>query len=304
MMILLQQLFISCQETIDIKVPEHKPFLVLNSILNAGEPINVSVTASKQYPPAFDTSLIIKNATVRLFEDGFYQEDLVFKESYRNRIYSGTYYSLSGLKPQTGHTYSIDVTAPGYDKISSETSIPEPVPIISVDTNSILTLNGRSTYTRHEATIKFNDPGEQKNYYKLKVFQINRYKALIPVAIVCNDLNIMYFKLPNDGSFGLGEQESNSLILSEIYLSDEFFNGSIYNLKIDIAPLDNGRRLYFRLYSMNEEYFNYVRSYFNQVYKKNDMFSEPYQVYSNIINGAGIFSSSSMSVDSSIVWSF
>ena len=294
----------SCQETIDIKVPEHQPFLALNSILNAGEPISVNVTSSKPPPPIIDSSLTIKNATVKLFEDGVYQEDLVFKESYLNKRYSGTYYSLNGLKPQIGHTYSIDVTALGYDQITSETTIPEPVPIISVDTNSILATDGRSTYTRHEVIIKFNDPGEQKNYYKLKVFQINRYKTLITVPIYCNDLNIMYFKLPNDpGLFSTGEQESNSLILSEIYLSDESFNGNNYNLKIGVWP-DNGRKLYFRLYSMNEEYYKYVRSYFNQVYKKYDIFSEPYQVYSNINNGAGIFSSSSMSVDSSIVWSF
>jgi hypothetical protein len=61
------------------------------------------------------------------------------------------------------------------------------------------------------------------------------------------------------------------------------------------------RKLNFNLYSINKEYYKYARSYFTQVYKKNDMFSEPVRVYSNIVNGAGIFSSSSVSIDSSIV---
>ena len=99
-----------------------------------------------------------------------------------------------------------------------------------------------------------------------------------------------------------------------IFISDDSFDGKTYELKV-LIPLNLSdmayhpvsgekftlRKINFELSSINEEYYKYARSNYVQVYKKNDMFSEPCTVYSNIYNGVGIFSGSSVSIDSSIV---
>ena len=97
-------------------------------------------------------------------------------------------------------------------------------------------------------------------------------------------------------------------------IADDVFDGDIYELKVFISPVwfydfaspPAGQKItyrtaYIRLYSINEEYYKYSGSYFNHLIKRNDMFSEPVQVYSNIINGTGIFSGASVSIDSSLI---
>jgi hypothetical protein len=108
--------------------------------------------------------------------------------------------------------------------------------------------------------------------------------------------------------------EEEEAIPDKIFIADDSFDGKTYEL-IVLIPIDNLadmayplqgekfilRKINFELSSINEEYYKYARSNFIQVYKKNDYFSEPVYVYNNIVKGTGIFSGSSLSVDSSIV---
>jgi hypothetical protein len=326
--LLLILLFPSCEEILNIKVPEHSPLITVNCILDKDEPIQMEINSSQPYPPLFDTSLTIKDATVKLFEDNIFVEDLVYQESYQLRNAYSNYYSLNGFKPLSNHSYSIIVTAPGFTEATAKTNFPEAVPVLSIDTSTVLTKYSNYSIKALECIIKFQDPSGKKNYYKLGIkrsgkftecdFQGLNCKTQIfkkTVPCFCYDLNAVYFrKSPNiPGSIPL-EKEDNEYWINEVFLSDASFDGLTYELKVliplplvdlDIIPGDikgnYSSKIYFNLYSINEEYFLYARSYFTQVYKKNDMFSEPSLVYNNIEKGLGIFSGTSISVDSSIV---
>lgn len=325
--LLLFLLFPSCEEILSIKVPEHLPLVTVNCILDVGQPIRMEINSSKPYPPLIDSSLTIKDATVKLFEDDVYIEDLVYQESYQYQNEFSNYRSLNGFTPGLNHTYSINVTAPGFSEVTSKTSIPQNVPVISIDTNTVFIRFGGYTVKTLECTIKYKDPPGIKNFYKLVINRAGRYTKCNYLGRDCKtvttgygvpffsyDPNALYFKKsPNSpGSIDL-EEENNELWVYEIFLADDSFDGMTYELKVLIPPLMDFanqpvpsekftlRKINFRLYSINEEYYKYAGSYFTQVYKKNDMFSEPCQGYSNIDNGMGIFSGSSLSIDSSVV---
>lgn len=326
--LLLILLFPSCEEILNIKVPEHSPLITVNCILNEDEPIQMEINSSQPYPPLADTSLTIKDATVKLFEDDVFVEDLVYQESYQLLNEYSNYHSLNGFKPGSNHSYSIIVIAPGFTKVTAKTNFPEEVPVLSIDTSTVLTKYSNYYIKALECIVKFKDPSGIKNYYKLGIKRSGKFtqcdyrglncktqifKKTLPCF--CYDLNAEYFrKSPNiPGSIPL-EKENNEYWINEIFLSDASFDGLTYELKVlivlpiedlEIIPGDiKGNylsKIYFNLYSINEDYFMYARSYFTQVYNKNDMFSEPSLVYSNIEKGLGIFSGTSISADSSVV---
>ena len=111
------------------------------------------------------------------------------------------------------------------------------------------------------------------------------------------------------------EPENEEPWYLEAFLSDNQFNGKEYEIKVVVFPDDlfdqafppgekeTYRKIQVKLYSINEEYYKYSKSYFDQMISKNNAFSEPVQVYTNIVNGAGIFTGASVSIDTSISYS-
>lgn len=329
-------LLVSCEEILNIQVPVHAPMLTVNSILNAGKEIQLQLTSSQPYPPLTDSTLTIKDAEVKLFEDDVYIEDLVYQETYRFRNDFGylylakNYFSLNHFSPGLNHTYSIRVVAPGFTDVISKTFIPKPVSVVSVDTSTVFIPHGANKLKTIECIIKFKDPPGERNCYE---FSITRRGLLdeppgisggfsgtsniqYTIPFYCNDLNAVYFrKTPYSlGSF-IPVTEEEEITPNRIFIADDSFDGMTYELKVMIpiwvlfdnasAPIPGVkfalRKINFELSSINEEYYKYARSNYLQTYKKNDIFSESCYVYSNINNGVGIFSGSSVSIDSSIV---
>jgi|WetSurMetagenome_2_1015567.scaffolds.fasta_scaffold06212_2 hypothetical protein len=320
----------SCEEVLKVKLPNNAPKITVNCILNVGDSVQMGITSSQSYPPLKDTSIIIKDAIVNLFENNIYVENLVYHEYYQNQNKINCYHSLKGIPLKTEHSYSIFISAPGFTEVAAKTTIPQTVPIISVDTNTVIINYDKYTEQALECNIKFKDPKGINNYYKIVLRRLgiyNEYDSLChcfktmyqekSMHFFCYDLNAIYFrKSPNNpGSISL-EKNDTEYWVNEVYLNDNTFDGLTYELKVlipipiqDLADMPGKNKgsfkskIYFNLYSINEDYYKYAKSYFIQVYKKNDMFSEPSQVYSNIDKGFGIFSSSSSSIDSSIVMS-
>jgi len=322
----------SCEEILQIKIPESGPMITVNCILNEGVPIQMRVSGSQPYPPITDTDLVIKNATVKLYEDNVYIEDLAYNETFnvmRIPHVTAEYHSLNQFRPRTDHSYSIKVSSPGFPDVNSSTYLPDPVPIISIDTSTVYTMSGPYQYKTIECKIKFRDPPGIRNYYKLSLSRVGSYylrAGSIPgysgtftveysIPFICHDLNAVYFKKPPESQvLVIPDFQEDEAIPDKIYLADDSFDGKMYELIVmipfylleDRAYSPSGvkfkmRKINFELSSITEEYYKYARSNYIQIYKKNDFFSEPCYVYNNIVNGTGIFSGSSASVDSSIL---
>lgn len=309
--------------------------ITVNCILNEGEPIQMRISRSQPYPPLTDSDLVIKNAIVKLFEDDIYIDDLVYQETYKymNRFeyrnLTDNYFSLNQFSPGLNHTYSVKVNAPDFQEVTSSTTIPNPVPIISVDTNTVFTMSGGYQYKTIECTIRFKDTPGDRNCYELTITRHGLYyscpsidwskcntsEIIYTIPFICHDLNALSYRMPSGspGSFVPG-LEDEEIMSNRVFIADDSFDGMTYELKVLIPvaysdaayPPISGekftlRKINFELSSINEEYYKYARSNYVQVYKKNDMFSEPCTVYSNIYNGVGIFSGSSVFIDSSIV---
>jgi len=322
--LVIQVFSISCSDQLEIDLPEHPSIGVINSILSTDVPVSVTLTCSRPYPSNADTSSAISNAEVKIYKDGVYMEDLTFQRYHvGNKVYRD-YLSHDNLVPEIGHQYNVKVIAQGFPEMAAETTIPEPVPIISVDTLTDQIQFGSQSTEAWEFNIRFQDPPAKGNYYRLLIDRAAYNEDLgvgpmglihVRVGFISNDLNLVYFERARDSFYFLNmDNDIEDALKPDVFLSDETFNGQEYLLKLyvpkylflDIAfpPVPGTkfdmRKLYFKLYSVNEEFYSYASSYFAQRYKVNDIFSEPIQVRSNIKNGSGIFTGSSVSVDSSI----
>ncbi len=264
--LVLISLVFSCTREFDMDVLARRQVMV-NGLLIGDLP--VIITLQYGYLPT-DTTVIflsndtnlIENASVWLSDDQGQSVKLYFRKSIN---YPYIFYPLSGyytdsLIPQAGHRYFLKIYVPGYDTIYSQTYVPYPP---HVDSFSIQESNINYYYTKLLKLTILDSCG--KDYYWLPVSQIRNYLFL-----------------------------------------DSLFNCQHHTFNIDISYFDIDS--YFSIDSLllfhraNEDFAKYIISLNKQYSSReiNDLpnpFREPVIVYSNIINGVGIFAAVSSPVE-------
>lgn len=303
---ILSIMYVSCQK-VELSIPDTGRKLVINGLISTDSLLNVNISESLYI---FDSLLVdetlLKNARILVYENSQFVDSLQFRDNvYVNlgadcQIQSN--YQSYKLFPVAGHEYEIVAELSGWTEAKAKTHIPEVVKIDKIDT-SVVKLPG--TFDFYESNIRlfcnieFTDPGDKKNYYLLYVYKVpNRWNN---IEFCCQD-NIVEEEL-NHGSMKFG-----------VAFSDKSTNGQKYNLRIILNGRDIGmpfyddsrqeivpthkKIIYFRLYSITEEYFKYIQT-LNLFYKnyKNPL-ADPTQVYSNIEGGYGIFAGAAVSSDS------
>jgi len=256
----------------------------------------------------------ISNVQAYIYENDRCVDSLkYYNDKFRNQT---EYYQIPlnyrsfSLLAEAGKEYKIIVKAKGFPDVSATTKIPNLVKIDKVDTTKII-LEGTFEYwesnTRIKCDVEFTDPTDEKNYYMLYVYLKSNDFPAQQITFECND-PIVEENLDH-GSIPIG-----------VAFSDKSINGRKYKLPITLNAKDIGWPLYslpsppppsgyplttpykttvyFKLYSITEDYFKYIRTL--RLFLKNygDPLAEPTEVYSNITGGYGIFAGAAVSTDS------
>ena len=268
-------LIASCTKdiTIDFATPESK--IVVNSFFSPQGSLLVNI--SKSIPIlAADTLNYINNAEVELF-----QGDSLIGEL--NYIQKGFYTLPTALLPKG--EYSISVSAPGMETVSSQDTLPVQTPILSRDTISI-----NSKYLFCE--IKFQDIPQTANYYVLEI--TSKYPVLNNDTILSKQIDIIV----NDN---IVENGSNGTKCKRIFFSDDKIRGAEYQLSflLEKTPLlkslnAGSNTLYVNFKTISTAYYKYLKTYYEAQTKQMD-------VYTNIANGYGIFAGYNLSQDSIVI---
>ncbi len=280
--VLISLLIHSCEKDIDIEIPEKEPVLVVNSIFNTDSIWSVQISQSQPIKTPDSTIRYINNATVNLLDStGNLIEKLEFLQ--------GNYISPSGKKPLTGRKYQLSVEASGFEKASAISYIP--------DTNKLKSIKlskGKSNDKRYnqmvdyllfEATLSDNPCSD--DYYIIEFIGLNTYDIVASKYVIEG----------NDNYF-----ESFSSTVTEqyrVFFTDETFNGQekLIKLKTNISssglagnPAEFMPVCYLRLYSVSEQLYKYLISYYRQAESSEfEYTNNPIRVDNNIINGLGIF---------------
>lgn len=270
---------VSCRKEIEYKGDSEDPLVVVNSIMEADSVIKVHVEHSRFFldPQSSESEYWITNATVLLTVAG------------SGQVYTQTTSDSEGnyvfpVSAQAGESYTVSVSHPDFPTVTSFTSVPVPVALLSVDTSSY---TDASSMLIMKSLINWNDP-PGKDFYIMKVSfkEISSGNVFLSQPIASNDPGLDAISASDPGEESYSYQP-------ELYFNDEFFDGQNKTMDIRVSqaftPLNNDLRMQVHLYRCTEETYKYLISVKKFQNSDGDIFSEPVKVFSNITNGYGIF---------------
>ena len=270
-----------CTKVIEIDIPSHDPALVVNSLFTDGQRIRVHLSKTAS---AFEYSTpTVENGLIRLFCNDEEIDTLIFNNGY--------YYS--NINAEQGEKYSLTISVPEMESVSSEDIIPEKTLIESYVHRDSVMMNDNN-YPVMQLELGFTDkPG--RDFYELSI-AADYYVAGFNYR---HNVGFKYSTDPVLVSTGLLDYYAESIVFT-----DELFDGEQTSIKANYwiqtgeMPLigegpEYGYLLFVSLRSISESYYNYIRKQIIYQYNlESNIFTglpDPVHMYSNITGGYGIF---------------
>lgn len=305
----------ACESEIKFKGSEVEPKIVIYSLLNPDSLVTVTIAESHAVFETRYESRQITDASVRLYRDGELIETLTYvpvttlPDDYRVDHLS-RYVSLSH-KPVHGSTYRIEVDVDGLESAWGETRLPDPVPVISVDTGSI---NFNEYSGEVKIKVRFRDPADTANYYRLTARALTGtylgspdepYDPAFPVTVYDNDIGYGAFAEPliapqqEDDMFGMYMNNDFNLFIDELIEGKEYSLTLGYNYSV-LPAIDYYEFIhaYFSLHSITKDVYLFLQSYSAQRQTIDNFLAEPVPVYTNVTGGLGVVGAETVSVGS------
>lgn len=307
--------FISCEKDIEFKGTVTDPLLVMNGILTPDSVVSVHLSQSRFVLGEMAPFNHISNATVSLFVNDDLKEQLLHSE---NGIYTGNYY------PESGDEIRIEVMADGFDKITSQTVIPEKPGIVVSD--STVTIREeeysnpyqpgtvtKTTSRSMQVQLKLTDAANEDNYYFIKASQYfsDNNGMLISERIVELKLSdVLKNNISDNGNLfqdilgDEGEEDRTDNLFSDMFVDgkDILFDFSFYDT-LESATYVDGEKIndgdsygeeltveyIIEIGEISKDLYQYLISG-NKALNAEDYgpFTEPVMIHTNIENGIGI----------------
>ncbi len=298
--------FYSCESEVTFNISSDN-LIVVNSILKADSIIQVHVSES-QYLSDSSQTININTADVSIYKDSTFIENLAF---------TGAGIYKASFKPTAATKYTIQVNSDNLTSVNSATTIPAKTKI-----DTVITLRKQYLdYSNYTCTqITFTDDESTNDYYILKMWGSlfwdvdsswdEETETYLDSTLIFSKkpfyLNDPLISSTNNSSSSeiissiTGTYESNNDRLDWIAFSDKNINGTKHTIELYLYQMANTTKeypLYIYLEPIHQDYYYYLQSIANtDSYLENAISGVVSSVYSNIENGAGIFSSANVFV--------
>jgi hypothetical protein len=307
----------SCINEIDFDELQMAPMLTVNCLATPDTILRVNLNLTKFFLSTASGFETVTDRVVKLYVNDNFKEELLI----RNNQYQSKY------KPKTGDNLKLEIYNSTTDTMIAITStiLPLKPDLVSVDTSSLVNSNtcilndsaidihgktytdtlARITNIRMNYAVSLRDPLYIKNFYRIKIFIFHYYEdgkvsreslRLRPDDIIFDKKNeTEIFDNDRDKIFNI--------------FHDEFIDGKTYSVKLygnlnkvlvlsgkkDILMAKGYKfpvrsELIIDLQAIDKHFFFYLKTV---KYNNTDLqyFSEPIQVYNNIVGGTGLFGS-------------
>ncbi|MCH4896721.1 DUF4249 domain-containing protein [Marinilabiliaceae bacterium JC040] len=270
----------SCKDKeIEFTGDEAKTLLVLSSNFSTDSIIKIHVSKSysviKSKPKNdindSNTTITLKDAKGNLIPLSYSEKSNAF---------------VSTEKPKQGQKFTIEASSKGVDSASASVEIPEEVAIQNV----AMSAGSSDDYSdRTEIKISFIDPKEN-NYYKLTLYKKSELVSGGYLAVEYKSKDQIF----RSSYSGIGNIREDEEIKVGVF-NDEMFSGKEKSISINCASYDlnfSFDKVYIKLETISKDYFLFLKSFSQYLETDDSPFTEPVQIWSNVINGAGIVGAS------------
>ncbi len=274
--------FSACHTMVEDDFENFKPVPVLNGLLQADSTmrIQISLTAnlSDSVPEYVDNALVI-------IESNANTPDTL---SYTSK---GWYVSDQQVK--AGTTYTCKALIEGFTALSAQTTVPE---VTDFDSIVFTEFAGRGTEGEKISSIEFQIHIDlsKKLFWQVQLIAEGDHIDIdyenLKFIHYYGDRDLMIYMIAAQDSILLNE--ANPLTV----FSNKKMKGNKYAAKFYVnqysTDLDSGSDFYIVLSSIDESYYKYIKQYY--IYETSEYFNlgkspQRYPMYSNVINGYGIF---------------
>ena len=278
--------FSGCELIINPDLPEHTPRLVIKAFFTPDGGWAASVSRSVGIlDPSPGPERLVTGANVELLSDSRIVDRLPF--FYRERVYASE-------KPlQAGRSYSLRVSAPGFETVHATDTAPPPVPT-SIESYRVETSDpapgepGVSAITNFRITLQIQDPPGEENRYQIRVIAPDR-SGRFDLRFSTKDPSIIADNRIEDPVL----EGVEPFVGSEPFFKDVLFDGESHEIELSStnytveASLE--RRIWVEVRFVSETYYKHLRSALLHKTTDDNPFAEPVRIHSNIENGYGIF---------------
>ncbi len=270
----------SCETVVELKLDSLENRLTVNCFINNEGDATATVSVSKD--PLDDTYgfAYINDAQIDLFADDEYAGTFIFESD-------GYYILPASLIPDDSKEFRLEVQAPGYDKISSVTTMPSQIEITNATIKDTTIIFFDEEFDAFKIELEFTDPVSDNDHYSLSA----NYQDDIGESIVCFSTI--------DPLFSGGQQEFNFddelyyTFCNEGIFGDVAFNGATKKITIYINFFAEiflpDPEIILTLQHISNDYYLYSSSADLQNSTNDNPFAQPVNVYNNIDGGFGIF---------------
>jgi len=320
LLLMLSLVLFSCRKELDYDDLGFEPQMVLNGLIYQDSIIVINVSRTQSILESNKIFPFLDSAEVQLYENDIYIEDLVYDSI-------GYYHSTIRTKANTEYrieartdeietataefsfkdlttfslaniSYEISDTVVTYDDITEgeiwyrlkHPEITDPIP--SKDTALMLVMLNFD--------IVFTDDGEEENFYDYSGFvnfcmvshgsYSNSENSIELIRLEENNSAYLSFRNYHDRErfFPDGSRGSNGYRQGG-YMTDELFNGQRVSLELRTSYFTGTLEpIEINLLSYPYEYINFHTSGYRYIEARDNPFSQPTNVYTNIENGLGI----------------
>jgi|GEM_PF-397017 len=248
----------SCRTLVEDDFSDFPTKPVLNGLLVAGQPISVHISMTAALN---DTIIALLDDALVIIRNRANEADTLISSG------NGCYNSI--LLAQSGETYFCTVFVPNYETLYAQTTVPDS----TVISNAVLT---EQAYVNEENYI-----------YSSILFTFESNPALSQFWEV---------RLPERDLYMMPEQDSilSGEAMPLTVFSNRLMTGRSYSMTVFTDQVRSQDDIRVELRSIDESYYRYQK----QLYLYNTGLSNSlgetnnaYQLYSNVINGYGIFTS-------------
>ena len=275
----------ACEQVIEPDLPDHDPRLVVHALFTSdgGWSAHVGRSSGILEPLSYrDRS--VADAAVELLAGERIVSELRFNEAAR-------VYVFEDGALQAGETYSLQVSAPGFETVRATDTVPAPVPTsLRPGTRGDLSIE-----------LEIQDPPGEENFYQVSLYQVftGRGATRLEGTLSTRDPSIMADNSVDESPFEEGTFEGRAP-----YFRDTLFDGRTHEIELTYtgAWVEGGRILqeeddlehagftaYLQVLYISETYYEYLKTARLHDETRENPFAEPLNVYGNVENGYGIF---------------